>query len=241
MQEERLSKLMAARGLCSRREADRYIEAGWVRVNGELISQLGTKVDPSSEIELLEEAQAQQTQKVTIVYHKPLGILSCPPSSGYRTAQEMIEAKNQVGDGPVPSRRQLMAMGVLGRLDIDSKGLLVLTEDGTLARRVIGPDVEVEKEYLVRVEGGLKESVLARLRSGLSLDGQKLKPARVEKLGPDLLRFVLKQGKKRQIRRMCEQVDLQVKKLKRVRIGQLGLSTLPPGHWRYLQPGEKIV
>ena len=127
-----------------------------------------------------------------------------------------------------------------GRLDIDSTGLLVLTQDGRIARHLIGEDSSVEKEYLVRVEGTCSEADLKRLNHGLSLDGEPLKPAKVSWQNEDQLRFVLREGKKRQIRRMCEMVGLHVVGLKRVRIGSINLGKLPLGQWRYLRAGEKF-
>ena len=131
-----------------------------------------------------------------------------------------------------------------GRLDIDSTGLLVLTQDGRIARHLIGEDSEVEKEYLVRVEttreGPLPESDLELLRHGLSLDGRALQPAKVSWANEDQLRFVLREGRKRQIRRMCEAVGLAVTGLKRVRIGSVVLGKLPAGQWRYLREDERF-
>ena len=132
-----------------------------------------------------------------------------------------------------------------GRLDIDSVGLLVLTQDGRVAKQLIGEDSDIEKEYLVRVEptasGTLTAESLALLNHGLELDGEALRPARVEWVNADQLRFVLKQGKKRQIRRMCEAVGLKVMGLKRVRIGSVMLGDLPAGQWRYLRADEAFV
>ncbi|MCB1943307.1 MAG: pseudouridine synthase, partial [Candidatus Accumulibacter sp.] len=125
-----------------------------------------------------------------------------------------------------------------GRLDIDSTGLLVLTQDGRVARQLIGEDSRVDKEYLVRVEGHLDARGLALLNHGLSLDERKLKPARVEWLNDDQLRFTLREGRKRQIRRMCELVGLRVSGLKRVRVGAVRLADLPLGQWRFLRPDE---
>jgi 23S rRNA pseudouridine2604 synthase len=131
-----------------------------------------------------------------------------------------------------------------GRLDIDSTGLLVFTQDGRIAKRLIGDQTRVEKEYLVRVaytrEGRLPESDMALLRQGLSLDGVLLRPAAVSWQNEDQLRFVLREGRKRQIRRMCELVGLQVLGLKRVRIGSVPLGQLPPGQWRYLRDDERF-
>ena len=144
---------------------------------------------------------------------------------------------------------QLKGLAPAGRLDIDSTGLLVLTQDGRIARHLIGEDSDVEKEYLVRVAFGdvvldvqraFPAAQLARLRHGLSLDGKALKPARVDWQNPEQLRFILKEGKKRQIRRMCEAVGLKVTGLKRVRIGGVTLGQLPVGQWRYLAPHERF-
>ena len=127
-----------------------------------------------------------------------------------------------------------------GRLDIDSQGLLVLTQDGRIAKQLIGEDSQIEKEYLVRVDGQLSEKDLKLLNHGLSLDGARLKPAKVSWQNKDQLRFILKEGKKRQIRRMCELVGLKVVGLKRVRIGKVRLGDLPQGEWRYLRPDERF-
>jgi 23S rRNA pseudouridine2604 synthase len=118
--------------------------------------------------------------------------------------------------------------------------LLVLTQDGRIAKQLIGEDSAVEKEYLVRVRGSLSKAGMALLHHGLSLDGEALRPAQVGRLNQDQLRFILRQGKKRQIRRMCELVGLEVLALKRVRIGKVKLGDLPLGQWRYLRAGERF-
>jgi 23S rRNA pseudouridine2604 synthase len=125
-----------------------------------------------------------------------------------------------------------------GRLDIDSQGLLVLTQDGRIAKQLVGEDSELDKEYLVRVQGKISANGLTMLNHGLKLDGEMLKPARVSWLNDDQLRFILREGKKRQIRRMCELVGLKVTGLKRVRIGKIKLGDLPIGQWRYLREDE---
>jgi 23S rRNA pseudouridine2604 synthase len=235
----RLSKLMTERGMCSRREADRYIEQGLVLVNGIVIDQLGTKVAPDVKIELARAAQRQQSQLITIMLNKPVGYVSTQPEPGYQPAIQLITPGNQFDDrGQRLKFRDSLA--VVGRLDIESQGLLLFTQDGRLAKRIIGERQgalgEIEKEYLVRVTGGyLDEARLQLLRHGLSLDGEKLKPAQVEYLNDDQLRFVLTEGKKRQIRRMCELVNLRVLGLKRVRIGNLRLGNLPEGKWRFVK------
>ncbi|HEX8963473.1 MAG TPA: pseudouridine synthase [Rhodocyclaceae bacterium] len=238
----RVSKLMAERGLCSRREADGYIERGLVFVNGERVSQLGTRTTPDAVITLGGAAQAHQARQVTILLHKPVGYVSGQAEEGYQPAVILIRAEtHHAGDkGARFSPAHLKGLAPAGRLDIDSTGLLVLTQDGRIARQLIGEDSTVEKEYLVRVDGTLDAHGLALLNHGLSLDGKALRPAKVSWANPDQLCFVLKEGKKRQIRRMCELVGLKVTGLKRVRIGRVRLGDLPPGQWRYLGEDERF-
>ncbi len=237
----RLSKLMSERGLCSRREADSYIERGLVYVDGRRVSELGTKVDPACAIRLDTQASAQQQQRVTILLHKPVGYVSGQPEPGYEPAASLIRSDSRWREDRAPrrfERAHLKGLAPAGRLDIDSTGLLVLTQDGRIAKQLIGDDSEIEKEYLVRVEGRLDEKGLMLLNHGLSLDGRKLRPAKVAWQNADQLRFVLKEGRKRQIRRMCELVGLRVVGLKRVRIGRVRLGELPLGQWRYLRDDE---
>ncbi len=239
----RLSKLMSERGLCSRREADSYIERGLVFVDGKRVSELGTKVDPACAIRLDTAASQQQQQRVTILLHKPIGYVSGQPEPGYQPAVVLIRPETQWLDGRATQAfhpSHLKGLAPAGRLDIDSTGLLVLTQDGRIAKQLIGDDSDVEKEYLVRVAGRLDEKDLARLNHGLSLDGRKLRPAKVSWQNADQLRFILKEGRKRQIRRMCELVGLKVVGLKRVRIGRVRLGDLPLGQWRYLQANESF-
>jgi 23S rRNA pseudouridine2604 synthase len=238
----RLSKLMAERGLCSRREADVWIAQGWVRVDGQVVDQLGSKVAPHQRIELDPRARRQQSDLVTILLNKPVGFVSAQPEKGYEPAIVLLTPDRQDPDFPGPRLKSehLRGLAVAGRLDIDSKGLLVFTQDGRIARHLIGEDSGVEKEYLVRVEGSVGPEALQRLRHGLHLDGRALEPAGVEWIHAGQLRFVLREGRKRQIRRMCEAVGLRVTGLKRVRIGQVRLGKLREGMWRFLRPGEEF-
>lgn len=243
MEKIRLSKLMSEQGLCSRREADGYIERGWVLVDGERITELGTKVYPNQRITLLAAAQSQQQSQVTILLNKPVGYVSGQAEDGHRPAVVLITAQSHF-DGDASGIRfrpqHLKGLAPAGRLDSDSQGLLVLTQDGRIAKQLIGEDSTVDKEYLVRVKGELDERGLALLNHGLSLDGHKLKPAKVSWQNEDQLRFVLREGRKRQIRRMCELVGLKVTGLKRIRIGKVKLGNLPPGQWRYLGENEQF-
>jgi 23S rRNA pseudouridine2604 synthase len=266
----RLNKRMAQQGLCSRREADEWIERGWVLVNG-APAVMGVKVLPSDTVTVDKRATGAQAQQVTVLLHKPIGYVSGQAEDGYEPAIVLVNPRSHwIGDQTKIHFQgsHLKSLAPSGRLDIDSTGLLVLTQDGRVARQLIGEDSLVEKEYLVRVSyqiapqrvyempgaatHGRPEPItqdvravfppamLARLRHGLSLDGQALKPAQVDWQNPEQLRFVLKEGKKRQIRRMCEAVGLHVTGLKRVRIGGVALGSLPVGQWRYLAAHERF-
>ncbi len=241
-EDQRVSKLLAERGLCSRREADAYIERGLVFVDGERVTQLGTRAAPDAVITLANEARAQQARQVTILLHKPIGYVSGQAEDGHQPAVVLVKPQTQFSDdrGQRFLPGHLKGLAPAGRLDIDSTGLLVLTQDGRVARQLIGDDSAVEKEYLVRITGELGERGLALLNHGLELDGKPLRQAKVEWANDDQLRFVLKEGKKRQIRRMCELVGLRVTGLKRVRIGRVRLGDLPLGQWRYLRQDEQF-
>jgi len=242
MEKIRISKLMAQQGLCSRREADAFLAAGLVTVDGQPVG-VGDKALPTQRIVLDQKGQARQRATVTILINKPIGLVSGQAEDGYKPAVTLVLPANQFAQdrsGITFNREHLRGIAVAGRLDIDSTGLLVLTQDGRVARHLIGQDSDVEKEYLVRVKGNLSAGELARLRHGLVLDGRPLKPAQVSWQNEDQLKFVLKEGRKRQIRRMCELMGLTVLGLKRVRIGGIKLGNLPIGQWRYLAPDETI-
>ena len=243
----RLSKRMSELGIASRREADEWIAKGWVRVDGRVVSELGSRVTPDQHITIDAKAKSQQAQKVTVLLNKPVGYVSGQAEDGYEPAVVLVTPQNQwredrSGIQFLPHHTKSLAPA--GRLDIDSVGLLVLTQDGRIAKQLIGEESDTEKEYLVRVqsENGqpLADDQLALLNHGLELDGEPLLPAKVEWVNEDQLRFVLKEGKKRQIRRMCEAVGLKVLGLKRVRIGGVMLGDLPPGKWRYLRVDERF-
>lgn len=251
----RLNKRMAELRLCSRREADDWVEKGWVRVNGE-VAEMGQQVKHSDRIEIAPEALGQQEQQVTILLHKPMGYVSGQAEDGHEPAVVLVQPANHWHGDTARTRfnhSQLRGLAPAGRLDIDSVGLLVLTQDGRVARQLIGEDSGTEKEYLVRVtyaavtgdvalnvQAAFPPEKLDLLRHGLSLDGEALRPAQVDWQNPEQLRFVLKEGKKRQIRRMCEQVGLKVVGLKRIRIGSVVLGQLPVGQWRYLGADEQF-
>ncbi len=247
----RLNKRMAELGLCSRREADTWIEQGWVLVNGQP-APMGVKVSATDHVEIDPRAKGHQDTQVTILLNKPMGYVSGQAEDGHEPAITLIHGRNHWREDTSKNRiqpSQLRGLAPAGRLDIDSVGLLVLTQDGRVARQLIGEDSHMEKEYLVRVtyqgealnvQSVFPKDQLARLRHGLSLDGKPLKPAKVDWQNPEQLRFVLTEGKKRQIRRMCEQVGLMVVGLKRIRMGCVVLGNLPVGKWRYLGANERF-
>lgn len=236
----RISKLMAERGLCSRREADVYIERGWVFVDGQRVTELGSRAAPDAQITLASQARAQQARLATVLLHKPVGYVSGQAEDGHPPAAQLITEQHHAPSDDQKLSQPLRGLAPAGRLDIDSTGLLVLTQDGRIARQLIGEDTSIEKEYLVRVTGQLDEQGLRLLNHGLRLDGRALRPARVSWLNEDQLRFILREGRKRQIRRMCELVGLKVVGLKRVRIGRVRLGDLPLGQWRFLRPDERF-
>ena len=272
---ERLNKRMASLGMASRREADEWIAKGWVQVNGQ-VAETGMQVTEADRIQVSKAAQGMQANQVTILVNKPMGIVSGQAEDGHLPAITLVQPQNRWKDDNARfffHGSQLKSLVPAGRLDIDSIGLLVLTQDGRVARQLIGEDSVMEKEYLVRVvytgpganpastantsgdalqnisesdpvstnvQAVFPPALLQKLRHGLSLDGQALKPAKVQWQNPEQLLVVLTEGKKRQIRRMCELVGLKVVGLKRVRIGKVMLGHLPLGQWRYLAPHEKF-
>ena len=243
----RLSKRMSELGLSSRREADEWIARGWVRVDGKVVSELGSKVYPSQKVTVERQAAAEQSKRVTVLINKPVGYVSGQAEDGHTPAVALIKAENRWAEDRSPEQfhpTQLRSLVAAGRLDIDSVGLLVLTQDGRVAKQLIGHDTDIDKEYLVRVSytkgDVLPDSELKKLNHGLWLDGKPLLPAKVRWQNEDQLSFTLREGKKRQIRRMCEAVGLKVLGLKRVRIGKVKLGDLPTGQWRYLSADEQF-
>jgi len=236
-QKIRISKIMASQGLCSRREADYFIQQGWVFVDGQQITTLGTKIFTHQAISLSPKAHAQLKQRVTILLNKPVGYVSGQPEKGYPAALQLITPQNHFVRDRSPLHFQVVHrhhLAPAGRLDIDSQGLLVFTQDGRIARQLVGTNSSIEKEYLVRVKERINADALKRLQHGLALDDKPLRPVKIVQLNQDILQFILWEGRKRQIRRMCQLVGLTVVGLKRVRIGKVRLGSLPLGKWRYL-------
>lgn len=233
----RVNKWLAQAGVCSRREAEELIAAGAVMIDGERVGDAGRKIAPGQTLILNERAELGLGAQVSVVINKPPGVVSAQPEHGQIPAARLLTAEAQVGKGIVPSSRA--SLPPLGRLDQDSRGLLLLSEDGVLAKAIIGPDSEIDKEYIVTVRGKVDRTKIQKLRHGLELDGRQLRPAKVTLEDMQVLRFVLTEGRNRQIRRMCELVELEVTDLVRVRIGPLRLGDLPEGKWRHLTGDER--
>lgn len=226
---ERLQKVLAARGVASRRAAETLIVAGRVSVNGEVVRELGTRVRPDVRIEVDGRAVPPPAARRYIALHKPLGVVSAVRDpQGRRTVRDLVRE---------PGR-----LYPVGRLDVDSAGLLLLTDDGAWAERVLHPRYAHEREYEVRVSGRVSEDRLRRLRSGVRLEEgiSRFRAARVVRLSgtESVLRVVLTHGWKRQVRRTLAAVGLPVRSLVRVRIGPLALGRLRAGQWRHLAPAE---
>jgi 23S rRNA pseudouridine2604 synthase len=236
---QRVNRWLAQNGVCSRREAEDLIGRGLVSIDGETVRDVGRKIEPGQTLTLGDQAEAA-LDAFTAVIHKPVGVVSAQPEPGQVPAVRLLTRQALLGDSPtIPNAETSLAP--LGRLDMDSRGLLLLSSDGVLAKAVIGPDSVLDKEYLVRVTGQLTERKLGFLRHGLRLDGRQLKPAKVTIVEGQQLRFVLREGRNRQIRRMCEMVDLRVVDLFRIRIGPLKLADLPEGRWRALTAEERAA
>jgi 23S rRNA pseudouridine2604 synthase len=234
---QRVNKWLGQSGVCSRREAEALIEKGLVSIDGETVTDTGRKILPGQTLVL---ADGEGAAALSVVLHKPMGVVSAQPEPGQVPAVRLLTKAALVGDSPsIPDRDTRLAP--LGRLDMDSRGLLILSDDGVLAKAIIGPESDLEKEYLVRVTGKITPEKIARLCHGLSMDGRQLKPARVSVVEGQQLRFILKEGRNRQIRRMCELVGMHVMDLVRVRIGSLQLGDLPEGKWRVLSAEERAA
>lgn len=235
---QRVNRWLAQSGVCSRREADNLITQRMVSIDGQVVEDAGRKIEPGQTLTLSDRAQTRLESAFTAVINKPVGIVSAQPEDKQVPAVRLLTAAALVGDSPkMPDRDTSLAP--LGRLDMDSHGLLLLSDDGVLAKALIGPESVLEKEYRVQVGGTLTPAKLSKLRHGLELDGRKLRPAKVDVIGDNRLRIILKEGRNRQIRRMCEQLELWVLDLQRVRIGAVRLGDLPLGHWRALTAQER--
>lgn len=236
---QRINKWLGQSGVCSRREADALIADGLVSIDGETVTDAGRKIEAGQTLTLADRATEALAAGMTLILHKPVGYVSGQPEPDKVPAVRLLTTDNRVGDGAVPAVDA--SLPPIGRLDEDSRGLLLLSSDGVVAKAVIGPQSQLDKEYRVRVTGEVTDRALKLLRHGLMLDGRVLKRAEVVQLDSDRLKITLREGRNRQIRRMCEMVGLRVVDLKRVRIGPLSLGDLPEGRWRHLTAAERAA
>lgn len=235
---QRVNRWLAQSGVCSRREAEDLIARGLVSIDGEVVSDAGRKIAAGQTLVLADAAALGGG--LSVLLHKPVGIVSGQPEPGQIPAVRLLTREALWGESAViPDRSHRLAP--VGRLDMDSRGLLLLSEDGVVAKAVIGPQSELDKEYRVRVSGEITDRALGLLRHGLELDGRKLRPAIVRRAGGQNLVFILEEGRNRQIRRMCDLVGLKVEDLFRIRIGPVRLGDLPPGRWRPMTPEERAA
>jgi 23S rRNA pseudouridine2604 synthase len=237
---QRVNRWLAQSGVCSRREAEALIAKGLVSIDGQAVVDAGHKIHAGQTLVLADSAQTLLQDQLSVVIHKPVGIVSSQPEGRQIPAVRLLTREALwVPGAAIPDRDSKLAP--VGRLDMDSRGLLILSEDGVVAKAVIGPASDLEKEYLVVVAGEIADRKIALLRHGLELDGRQLKPAKVTLAGRQTLRFILKEGRNRQIRRMCELVELEVVDLLRIRISAVRLGDLPEGRWRPLTPDERAA
>ncbi len=222
----RLQKFLSTAGVCSRRHGEVYIQQGRVRVNSRVVSVLGTQVDPDKDrIEVDGRPVTLKIRPLYIALNKPKGYVTSCSHAGELVVVDLID---------LPQR-----LYPVGRLDKDSTGLLLLTNDGRLHHRLSHPSFDHEKAYEVTVERPILDGVLNHLAEGMPLMGSKTRPARVERLSGRRFLIVLQEGRNRQIRRMVRKVGHQVMRLKRVRVANVRLGNLPPGAWRHLTANEK--
>lgn len=219
----RLNKYIAYLNIASRREADKLIKDGKVKVNGEIIINPAIQVDEKDEI--ICDIENYKSEKIYIKLNKPVGYVVSNNKKEGKPIYKLLDEK-------------LKELYPVGRLDKDSKGLILFTNDGVFSRKIIGEESECEKEYYVKLEGNISDSALKKLEFGISLDGKKLKPAIVKRVSKNSFNIILKEGRNRQIRRMCENVGFEVILLKRLRISNIYLNDLQEGKFEYLTKDE---
>jgi len=227
MSDLRLNKYLAEQGIASRREADELISAGLIKVNGKVVTEMGTKIDPAKDKIEVDEKQVKESKNlVYIALNKPKGYV-CTMKATEQDPQIVVRLID------VPER-----IYPVGRLDKEPTGLLLLTNDGTLVNKIIHPSSESEKEYEVTFFQQIPMGSIRKLEKGVKLKGEETLPTKVKKVAPAKIRIILKEGKNRQVRRMCQKVGFPVKSLKRIRIKDLVLGDLPLGRWRHLTEAE---
>ena len=219
----RLNKYIAYLNIASRREADKLIKDGKVKVNGEIIINPAIQVGENDKI--ICDIEDYKNEKIYIKLNKPVGYVVSNNKKEGKPIYKLLDEK-------------LKKLYPVGRLDKDSKGLILFTNDGIFSRKIIGEESECEKEYYVKLEGNISDGALKKLEFGISLDGKKLKPAIVKRVSKNSFNIILKEGRNRQIRRMCEKLGFEVILLKRLRISNIYLNDLQEGKFEYLTKDE---
>ena len=219
----RLNKYIAYLNIASRREADKLIKDGKVKVNGEIIINPAIQVGENDKI--ICDIEDYKNEKIYIKLNKPIGYVVSNNKKEGKPIYKLLDEK-------------LKKLYPVGRLDKDSKGLILFTNDGIFSKKIIGEESECEKEYYVKLEGNISDGALKKLEFGISLDGKKLKPAIVKRVSKNSFNIILKEGRNRQIRRMCEKVGFEVILLKRLRISNIYLNDLQEGKFEYLTKDE---
>ncbi|TYT74506.1 rRNA pseudouridine synthase [Desulfobotulus mexicanus] len=220
----RLQKYLADAGLCSRREAERRIEKGRVRINGKTVLEMGVRVKPGDLVEMDGKKAEANEPLIYVMLHKPADVVTSCKHRGERVVTDLVN---------LPFR-----IFPVGRLDKDSTGLLLLTNDGPLHHRLSHPSFDHEKEYLVQTQPALDDNALAQMAGGIVIEGRKTRPAKVYRQNRETFRIVLLEGRNRQIRKMVAACSAEVVKLHRIRMTFLNLGRLPSGEWRHLTPEE---
>lgn len=221
----RIEKHLSQTGIASRREAQALLKAGLVFVNGKVVRETGIKIDPDKvSIKIHGQAASQFGEKETVAVYKPRGVLSSKDKDGVPTVFDTFP--------------QFKKLNTVGRLDKESEGLLLLSNDGLITKSVTGKDHIVEKEYIVTVREDVTPAMMARMTKGLNIRGGKTKPAVAVKVDRHTFRITLTEGKKHQIRRMANACNLTVESLKRLRVGPVKLGRLQPGQWKKLSKKE---
>jgi 23S rRNA pseudouridine2604 synthase len=233
---QRLSKVVAALVPCSRREAEQYIAEGWVRVDGKLVEEPQFRVAANRRVDIAPKAQLQEVGPATMLLHKPAGM-------GSAQAQALlVAAAHWSGDASGIRRIKSHGVGLVALLPLptEASGLAVFSQDGRIVRKLQEDAAVIEQELLAEVTGTIVPNGLARLGRGLAAEGKTLPPARVSWQSEARLRFAVKGIAPEWVPWMCEQVGLRITALRRIRIGRVSMSGLPPGQWRYLPPGERF-
>ena len=221
----RLQKFLSSAGVCSRRKGEEYIKAGRVKVNDTVVTELGVQIDPARDrVKVDGQIVRGGSELVYIMLNKPAGYITSRSHRGEKIVFDLVDVS--------------LRLNPVGRLDKNSTGLLLLTNDGRLHNRLIHPSYDHEKEYAVETARPISDKALEKLRRGIVIDGQRTRPAEINRIAEHRFVIILKEGRKRQIRRMVEQVDNRVIRLHRTRMATIHIGTLKPGHWRHLSSQE---